>query len=752
MRPDYLVYRKATQVAGFGLLMQCAITLALLVFGLLYRDTSMVFASLYAMGGILVWLSLIVVFYQHGLERLEALEEDEAALRSQSAESVFAAEAGDVQVAARRLRLMHKWAMPIVSIALGLLLTYLGLVILRFFEGTTRPDESATDFLLTTHRGWAIAICLSIALVSFIFSRFVAGMSKITAWQNLRGGAGYMVGNSVVTLALAIGIIFRFFENDKIVEFVARALPFLLWVLALEIGLNFILNLYRPRIAGEVPRPAFDSRILSLLTTPDSIVRSVNEAVNYQFGFDIASSWGYQLLLRSLGWLLLIGVSVLVLLNTMVIVEPHQQAVRLRAGRIVDDKVYESGIMWKWPWPFETAGLYDVSLVREISLTGRQMREPVVNTWDRDLNTDVPLEPFIVSSPAIEQIELFGAGMTSFVAPIITNSETADAVDDMPSTEPTLDASGAPIEEPDLPSQVVDTTSTGLALVTAEIVMQYRIRTENSGLIDYLQFAPDTVQRRQNLTQRDRALKALALREVAQYLLKKPLDNVLADDRATISTDLRDRIQKTFDAKKTGIDVVSIDMLTVRPGSATEDSFKPTEFEDVTFAIQERLRREAEARQTVNISLTAQAGDLERADNLIREITRYDELVKAHGKDAPETVEQRIKLDAEFAKARGNTAQILSAAEAERWREQMGARGQAARVRGESLPYLAAPELYRQRRIMEVLASSLGKGGKRKFIIGVDPSRLQIDFDVSQLSDVFNFGEYMEDKNGEPSQ
>ena len=94
-------------------------------------------------------------------------------------------------------------------------------------------------------------------------------------------------------------------------------------LLAAEIALNFVLNLYRPRRPGEVPRPAFDSRILSLFAAPDSIVRSINEAVNYQFGFDITSSWGYQLLLRSGVWLLVFAVGILVALSSIVVVEPR---------------------------------------------------------------------------------------------------------------------------------------------------------------------------------------------------------------------------------------------------------------------------------------------------------------------------------------------------------------------------------------------------------------------------------------------
>ena len=152
---------------------------------------------------------------------------------------------------------------------------------------------------------------------------------------------------------------------------------------AAEITLNFILNLYRPRIPGEVQRPAFDSKGLSLLAAPDNIVRSLNEAVNYQFGFDVTSSWGYQLLLRSLASLVALGVIALVLLSTMVVVEPHQQAIRLRGGAMVRDEVYRSGIMWKRPWPLETAQVYDVSRLRSLWLTAKVVENRPVNLWFR---------------------------------------------------------------------------------------------------------------------------------------------------------------------------------------------------------------------------------------------------------------------------------------------------------------------------------------------------------------------------------
>ena len=196
MRVDHQAYRKATRVAAFGLCLQVAMGLTLLLFGILGGDTVFQFASYYVFGGLLVWLSLIVVFHQHTQERLEALEQDEIADARGGAGSVFEAGREEERVAARRLRLMHHWLMPAVSLVV---MVYLGLGafwMLRFLGSLDDPNAAGPDFVVTAHLGWAVATCLAFAALCFIFSRFVAGMTRQTAWQNLRGGAGYMVGNS----------------------------------------------------------------------------------------------------------------------------------------------------------------------------------------------------------------------------------------------------------------------------------------------------------------------------------------------------------------------------------------------------------------------------------------------------------------------------------------------------------------------------------------------------------------------------
>ena len=115
MRIDHLAYQRATNIAGFGFLLQLVAATVLLIFGYGGEEATARFASFYLYVGLIVWLGLIVVFNQHKLERLEALEEGELTAAS-SGESIFDRSGDEIRVAARRLRMMYKWAMPLASL------------------------------------------------------------------------------------------------------------------------------------------------------------------------------------------------------------------------------------------------------------------------------------------------------------------------------------------------------------------------------------------------------------------------------------------------------------------------------------------------------------------------------------------------------------------------------------------------------------------------------------------------------------
>lgn len=752
MRIDHFAYQRATKVAGFGLLVQAFIGLVLLIFGLLYHDTAFQYASMYVLTGVLVWLGLVIIFHQHKLERLEALEEDElAATRGgrTGSTSVFEQEREESRVAARRLAMMHKWFMPGLSLFIVAVLAIIATVLIQHMKSV---NSGASEFGVTEERGWAVAICVAFAAVSFIFSRFVAGMAKHQAWSNLRGGAAYMVGNALLMVAVATGIIFRFFENTSVLEGVAWAIPIFMIALAIEIVLNFILNLYRPRIPGEVPRPAFDSKVLSLFAAPDNIVRSLNEAVNYQFGFDVTSSWGYQLLLRSFASLVALGLLALVLLSTMVVVEPHQQALRLRGGAVVEDangnnRVYGSGVMWKWPWPIESAAIYDVARLRNLWLTAKVLRAPEVSMWTGDVpRTDTEIQPFLVASPAVQRVRSLGGVLPGVVpAPVLPTtapSATAPTAPLLGTVKPgqppaALSATGEQPSAEDLAAEVV---SALYSLIDAEMVLQYRIKPDNGGLLDYLQFGSDERERLQQLTERERALKNIALGVVSSELSQRPIDDVLAPGRSDLSVDLAKRIQQAFDQHRTGVEVVALEIPLLRPSGAAAEKF-----EELGIGVQNAQEFVAKEDRILATTYSYWIGDQNLAKRVLDGIDEYNALLAAK---SPDAVKKRQEVEKLLVRGKGQAAQVIADAERDRWVQLMGRRTQSSTVQSQLAAYRAAPELYRQRAIMQVYAQVLP--GIDKIILGIDPTRVHIDIDMKKVNQILNFAGASKDELEHP--
>lgn len=711
MRTDHLAYQQATRVAGFGLLLQLGIGLVMLVYGFLFADSAFQIASMPVLAGVVVWMSLVIVFHQHRLERLEALERDElAAERGEDGTGIFSE--GDTDVAARRLRLMHTWLMPAASLLVATLLVWLGWGTLSWFGKLDDPDVQVTPFGVGANLGWQLAITLGLALVAFIFSRFVAGMAARTAWANLRGGAGHMVGNALVLLAVAIGIAFRFFEKPGVLEGVAWGLAIYMLLLAAEIVLNFVLNLYRPRRPGEVPRPAFDSRILSLFAAPDSIVRSINEAVNYQFGFDITSSWGYQLLLRSAVWLLVFAFGSLVALSAIVVVEPGHQAVRLRGGAVVGE-VHEGSLFMKWPWPIETVISMDAARVREISLNGTPREVGAVFLWDPNEEAENPL--FLVAADPLP------TEIARTVDRLITDVEVVEEDAD---TATPVTGSGPQV-------------SNQFSLVDADVILRYRVRT--GGLIDFLSFCNGVKPRRSTLDMREQALQELALRVVTQTLSTLSLEDVLSPRGSTLPSTLRGRVQDVFDAAGTGVEVVSIAIPALRPPNEAV-----TMFEELSIDTQNTQKTLEEARRMADSSLAALVGDATLARDIVDRIRSLFALEAEKGRDDPEVVAERVAIQNLLRDSPGMISSFVASARSLRWQIHMEARRNAAEVLGQVASYDAAPEVYRQRRIMDVFKQSLPRL-RAKYVLGVDPRRTDLDFEMQEPSQGLDLRDYLDD-------
>ncbi len=705
MRTDHHAYQQATRVASYGLLGQAALGIGLLLWGWLGEVTVLTTIAAWMFPGIIAWLALVIVFHQHRLERLEALEFDDTAGIGEDGR-IFSTE--DARIAAKRLKWMHAWLMPTASVLYSLLLVAFGWYTLRWFGKLDDVNADVGKFNVGDALGWQLATAMGFAVLAFIFSRWIAGMALHAAWANLRGGAGIMVGNALMLLAAAVGAVLAMLDKPTFLEGICQGMAIFMIAVAVETVFGLILNIYRPRRANEVPRPAFDSRVLSLFAAPDSIVRSINEAVNYQFGFEISSSWGYQLLLRNAVRLSVFGLVIILALTTLVIVGPGEQAMRLRFGAVVGT-VLQGEPMFKLPWPIDTAVIDDVSRVRELPLGISTRRTGSTELWSTKGGDDSFANVFLVAAgtqSAVVEEKVRSSG----VAALIGDGAASNAIADE------------------------------FAVVEAEIVLQYRVRDRE--LDKWLNFTSDARTRRSTMDMRTRTLRAIALREATQFLSTKPLEEVFSPQGQSLLEGLSERVQKTFDLHETGVELVGIAIPQLRPPISTGDY--AGRFEELSVSAQNARRVVESARSTVNTTMSLLIGDAGRAAEIVKAIEELREMERSAA-DAVATAQMRAKVETMLLDARAQTASVISSAKAKRWELLMDAKRQAAEVLGQSASWATSPELYEQRRTMEALAEALAMV-RVKYILGTDPDRVRVDAEMKEAASGLNLADYMEKK------
>ena len=339
-------------------------------------------------------------------------------------------------------------------------------------------------------------------------------------------------------------------------------------------------------------------------------------------------------------------------------------------------------------------------------MTAQRIENPDVQVWSEELKTDTVRQPFLVG----------GGGAV-----------VADSDRFMSGGGGNEDATGVEL----------------YSLVDAEMSLRYRIKPD--GLLDYLNFASDQRRRRQRLSLRQNALKALALRTITQHLSELKLDEVIATGRRELIDSLRDRIQETYDGMRAGTEVVALDVLMLRPSGDVAKYW-----DDYATAKAQRRAAIAEAEQRVPVSLAAYVGDPEQAPLILAAIDEWKRLNQQLGSDDPAAIEQRLAVEQMIIRSGGDLANDLEAARAELWIKLMEARADVFRHQGHLDAYLASPRLYKQREVMTVLSVMLDN--RRKYVfVGVDPERVNLSIKLEDTPSMFNFGDAL-NSDGDSSQ
>lgn len=685
MTDDQQTYSRATSAALLGLATQLVFAIIVAGLGLYAQSSALHAGAWYLFGGLPIWVALWMLYNQHRLERVEALEAEQLAQEDARAAALFDEAGHNLATARKRLDGFYKWGLNVVAISVAIYLLAAGLAL--FFGNWNLIDavDGEADYRRLLGNALAnpavnpwmlVGFTALMSFLGFLVARYIAGMTRVASWQLLRGGAAYLIGNVLVIILLGVATIAYVLmqPNSVVLAVLSLAIPLLMVVLGIETLLAFIFGIYRPRKADEVVRPAFDSRLLGWLTSPESLGKIVSETLNYQFGFEITKSWFYVLLGRALMPLVLAGVLILLGLTCVVIVAPNQQAVITNQGALV--RIADPGVSFKMPWPLGRAEKIDVTRSQQVVIGGYDESKRIAGA--ATLWTTEHVEG---------KVEYFATAPTQIDDPSVRESveqelQGAEAFDDTDMAERGSSPLGS--------------------LISMQAIVTYNI----GDLRAYI--AAKSAARPEQL------LTAIAQRHLNAIVATRQIDDLLGADRIAVGQELLSLIRAEITPY--GISVQDVLLYDVHPPKDSEvaDTF----LQQVNALQSQKTAIENAQRDAIGIlsSAAGSRGEALRAEAAIRKLTSLRN--QRDSDDAPADIEQQI-LDQEtqinrlIDQAGGDAARILADARQERWRVALAEKAESGRFEFELAAYNIAPEYFKSRYYLDAIAEAFSQSNRR---------------------------------------
>jgi membrane protease subunit HflK len=363
------------------------------------------------------------------------------------------------------------------------------------------------------------------ALILFLLGRFSVTIARIESQRLLRPGASFLLAGAYVCFVAALAIAGIKTEFPKADAWIARAFCLLLALMAAEILLTLLLEIYRPRVKGKIARPLYDSRLVGLLAQPESLFTTAAQTLDYQFGFKVSETWFFQLLKQNLPALLLAQFALLILSTCVVFIDAGEQAVLEHFGK--PTATLDAGAHFKLPWPMDKVYRYRTEQIQTF-VVGY-----VPDAQSENLNT-------ILWSVGHAKEENFLVGNRS---PVTVKNENAD----------TNSFKAPPV-----------------SLITVSIPIQFQI----TNVMDWAYQNSDP----------SYLLQSLATREVTHFLAGVDLNDVMSHARLEAAKELQSRIQASSDGYKLGAKIIFVGLQDIHPPVSVA-----SEYERVVGAGQTRL-------------------------------------------------------------------------------------------------------------------------------------------------------------------
>jgi modulator of FtsH protease HflK len=618
----------------------------------------------YGLSGSLIWLYLVILYYLKYLAEVEKL--DYSMMAAESSSTIFQGsnERKAMFIVARnRLAIYEKWFTPAFSLLTAA--AYIG-----FGLYTLKRSSGVLDEVQGKPLGPAL-LMVAVAFVSFAFSRYATGTSAEPASKALRGGGSNMLSFSLIAIAIAVMLAFKFFQYDTPIRIITRVVPYIMLIIGGEIVVSQIFDIYRPRFTGQYHMPAFDSRLLSAINEPGGILHTAAHTIDYQFGFKVSQTWFYKLLEKAILPLVLFMMIAMYLLSCFVVVNPGQQAVIEYFGSFDKGKLAGPGLNFKLPWPIEKAYIYDTDRIQQIHV-GYQEKE-------EDQNQDeISRKPL-----------LWGEKHYEYEYRLLVATDRVEHSDE----------------------GVVP-----VSIVIAAVPIQYRIKD----LQAYVYNHNDPVGLLESICYRELVRYGANARvETEAFGDEVKTDSLLGAGRGEAAEKLKESIQKRSDEIGLGVDIVMVGLQGVHPPLEVAK-----EYEQVIGSIQKRQATILDALAIKNKTMTELGGGIGQVDRLYEMAVEFQAKKTTAGQD--ELKRMARELDEAFAGASGEIFKTLSESRSYAYDKSETARAEGERFASQILAFREAPKIYLQQLRLQTLEETLQDIRKYVVVSADDDSEVMI--------------------------
>ena len=594
-----------------------------------------------------VGLMIAVVSWVHMLlanrEQLEQMELEEVS-RGHDGEALFSE--GDVLPAKRSREQYEKWGVPFAAVIIFLIQAW-GVYYIGFNKLPDLFDKIEADKnTLFMHQGAqyaALVVTALVGLILFIRGQFASNYSRIEKQRLLQPASDYVLFGAYLNFAMAAMVAVSF-KDQRVDAYVGSVLVFILAFMALENFLSMIFEILRPRVAGRRARLLYQSRLVGLIAKPENLFTTAGDVLNYQFGFKVSETWGYQFLRERLGVLIGIQIILFWLSTSIVVIKPSEVGKQVDVlGGDAALKTLKPGFHLKMPWPFASVERFYPKQVHSF-IVGLQPSEDFEITGRSKLWAN----PIGMDYDALRK-----SGALYFMA---GGSKANDGQ-----------------QSPNI--------------LVASVPVHYKIKEDEELVKGWLRFADP-----------EKLLENIAYREISSFFLGSNLEKLLKTQGSDANKQVKKAIQDRANKRGLGVTILFVGLGDIRPPAESPADIKGKSSSDLSTtnmaqAVELRFASMVEAKVE-----TSTAKEFEEAEVLRRDAGVEQENVRA-------------KVEVDLAEDR--------------------AKAKMERLRSESGPYRAAPEVYRQWRYLEAFRRAVADA--RKFVIAVGKGiDVQVDLDLQE--------------------